>query len=56
MGVILLKIQGEMSIVGSASHCWMRGTKHRLEQLLTRCGFQSVSFCYGALKMVLPHV
>ena len=27
VGVILLKIQGEMSTVGSASHRWMRGTK-----------------------------
>ena len=27
MGVIPLKIQGEMSTVGSASHRWMRGNK-----------------------------
>jgi len=56
VGVIPLKIQGEMSTVGSASHCWMRGTECRLEQLMTHCRLQSVSDDYGACKTVLSHV
>ena len=56
MGVIPLKIQGEMSTVGSASHHWMRGTKRCLEQLMMHRLLRSVSDSYKARKTVLPHV
>jgi len=38
VGVIPLKVQGEMSTIGFASHRWMRGTKRCLEQLMTHRG------------------
>ena len=56
MGVVPLKIQEEMSIVGSTPHRWMRGTKRRLEQLMMHRGLRSISNSYGARKMVLPPV
>ena len=46
MGVISLKIRREMSTVGFAPHHWMRGTKRRLEQLMTHCRFRGVSNSY----------
>ena len=55
MGIILLKILGEMSTVGSACHCWMRGTERRLEQLMILCGLRNVSNNYDAHKTALPH-
>ena len=56
VGVIPLKIQGEISTVRSAPHRWMRGTKHHLEQLMMPRGLRSVNDNYGVRKMALLHV
>ena len=50
MGVILLKIRGEMLVVGSTSHCKMQGTKRRLEHLMRHLGLRSVRNNYGTCK------
>ena len=56
MGVIPLKIQGEISTVGSSSYRWMWGTKCHLEQLMMPRGVQSVSDNYEARKTTLLRV
>ena len=56
VGVIPFKAQGEIPAIGLAPHRWMWGTKHRLEQLMTPRGLQSVSSNYEAHKTVLSHV
>jgi len=56
VGVIPLKFQRKISIVGSAPHRWMRETKCCLEQLMRHCGLWSDSDGYGVHKTVLPHV
>ena len=42
MGVIPLKIQGEIPTVGSTSHRRMQGIKHRLQQLMRHRKLRSV--------------
>ena len=56
MGIIPLKILGEMSTVGSVCHRWMQGTGRRLEQLKMLRRLQNVSNNYEAHKTALPHV
>ena len=46
MGDIPLKIQGEMSAVGSISHRRIQVTEHRLEQLMRHRGLRSVRNSY----------
>ena len=50
MGVIPLKIRGEMPVVGFASHRKMQGTKCRLEHLMGHRGLRSVRNSYGTRK------
>jgi len=54
--VTLLKTPGEVTTAGSALHRWIWGTERCLEQLITPCGFQSVSSIDVARKMALPCV
>ena len=56
VGVILPKIQEEISTVGSTSHHWMRGTNCSLEQLMMHRGLRSVSSIYGICKIVISHM
>ena len=56
VGVISLKIQGEISTVESLPHRWMWGTKCHLEQLITPRGLRSVSDNYKARKTTLLRV
>ena len=56
VGVIPLKVQEEISTVGSTPHRWMRGTKRRLEQLMTHRGLRSINNNYEERKTVLPRV
>ena len=56
MGVILLKIQGEMSAIRLASHHRMQGIEHRLEQLMRHRGLQSVRNTYGTRKATFSRV
>ena len=50
MGVILLKIQGEMPAVRFTSHHKMQGTKRRLEHLMRHRGLQSIRNSYGTCE------
>ena len=56
MGVISLKIQGEMLAIGSTSHHKMQGTKRRLEHLMRHRGLRSVRNTYGTRKATFSHV
>ena len=56
MGVILLKIQGEMLAIGSISHRRIRGTKHYLVHLMRHRELRSVRNSYGASEAMLTCV
>ena len=56
VGVITLKVQEEISTVGSVPHRWMRETKRRLKQLMMYRKLRSVNNSYGECKTMLPHV
>ena len=56
MGVIPLKIQGEMLAIGSTSHHKMQGTKRRLEHLMRHRGLRSVRNSYGTHKATFSSV
>ena len=56
MGVITLKVQEEISTVGSVPHRWMRETKRRLKQLMMYRKLRSVNNSYGECKTMLPHL
>ena len=56
MGVIPLKIQGEMPAVGSTSHHRMHGIERCLEQLMRHRGLRSVRNTYGTRKATFSHV
>ena len=56
MGVIPLKIQGEMPAVGSASHRRMQGTERRLEQLMRHRGLRSIKNSYGTHEATFSRV
>jgi len=56
VGVIPLKIQGEMPAIGSTSHHKMQGTKRRLEHLMRHRGLRSVRNSYGTRKATFSSV
>ena len=56
VGVIPLKIQGEMPAVGSTSYRKMQGTKCRLEHLMRHRGLQSVRNNYGTHEATFSRV
>ena len=56
VGVIPLKFQGEMPVVGSTSHCRIRGIVCHLEHLMRHYGLWSVRSSYGTRKMALSRV
>ena len=56
MGVIPLKIQGEMPVVGSISHHRIRGKKRHLVHLMRHRELQSVKNNYGASEAMLTCV
>ena len=45
-----------MSTIGFDPHHWMRGTKRRLEQLMTHRGLQGVNNSYEKHLTMLPRV
>ena len=56
MGVISLKIRGEMLAVGFTSHCKMLGTKCCLEHLMRHHGLRSVRNSYRTRETTFSHV
>ena len=56
MGVIPLKIRGEMPTVGFTSHHKMQGTKRRLEHLMGHCRLRSVRNSYGTRETTFSRV
>ena len=56
MGVISLKIRGEMLAVGFTSHRKMQGTKCCLEHLMRHHGLRSVRNSYGTREATFSHV
>ena len=56
MGVIPLKIRGEMPAVGFTSHHKMQGTKRRLEHLMGHCRLRSVRNSYGTREAAFSRV
>ena len=56
MGVIPLKIRGEMPTVGFTSHHKMQGTKRRLEHLMGHCRLRSVRNSYETRKATFSSV
>ena len=56
MGVIPLKIQAEMLVLGLASHHRMQGTDRRLDQLMRYRGLQSVKNNYGIREATFSRV
>ena len=56
MGVISLKIQGEMLAVESTSHRKMQGTKRYLEQLMRHRRLRSVKNSYGTREATFSRV
>ena len=56
MGVISLKIRGEMLAVGFTSHRKMQGTKCCLEHLMRHHGLRSVRNSYGTREAAFSHV
>ena len=56
MEVIPLKIQGEISAVGSISHRRIREAKRHLEHLMRHCGLQSVRNSYGTREAPFSYV
>ena len=56
MGVVPLKFQGEMPIVGSTSHHRIWGTERRLKHLMRYRGLRSIRSSYGTREMTLSRV
>ena len=56
MGVIPLKIRGEMPAIRSTSHCKLQGTKCRLEHLMRHHGLRSVRNSYGTHRAIFSRV
>ena len=56
MGVIPLKIQGEMLAIGSTSHRRMHGIERCLEQLVRHRGLRSVKNSYRTRKVTFSRV
>ena len=56
MGVIPLKIRGEMPTVGFTSHHKMQGTKRRLEHLMRHHELRSIRNNYGTSEAMLSCV
>ena len=56
VGVIPLKFQEEMPVVGSTSHHRIRGTEHRLEHLMRYRELRSVRNSYGTRETTLSCV
>ena len=56
MGVIPLKIRGEMPAIGSTSHCKLQGTKCRLEHLMRHHGLRSVRNSYETYRAIFSLV
>ena len=56
MGVISLKIRGEMLAVGFTSHRKMQGTKCCLEHLMRHHGLRSVRNSYRTRETTFSHV
>ena len=56
MGVIPLKIQGEISVIGSTSHHRIRGAECHLEHLMRHCGLQSIKNSYGTCEVPFSYV
>ena len=56
MGVIPLKIRGEIPAVGFTSHRKMQGTKRCLEHLMGHHGLQSIKNSYKSREMTFSRV